>query len=127
MWLNDDRFLECFDLIFFTLIDNKINLCCFFFLLYVMPFMFIQVKVYRKEANYGKAMTLESSAFVPSGDAFVKIMLVWGMKPRDFSDCHKSDYLCTGSQVWDDVVDMNNPLAQVALQVNEVCLFSLMN
>ena len=80
----------------------------------------LQVKIYRKEANYGKAMALEASAFVPSGDAFVKIMLVWGAKPRDFSECHKSDYLCTGRQVWDDVFDLNNPLSQLTLQVSMI-------
>jgi hypothetical protein len=77
----------------------------------------VQVKIYRKEVNYGKSMNLEGSAFVPSGDNFVKVLLVWGMKPRDFSDCHKTDYMCTGRQVWDDSFDMTNPPVQLALQV----------
>lgn len=81
--------------------------------------MFIQVKIYREGTNYGDAMRLQGTAFVPSGNRFVKILLVWGMEPRDFSECHKTGYECTGHQVWDNMFDMNNAPVQLALQVKK--------
>ena len=62
-------------------------------------------------------MRLEGNGFVPSGDNFVQILLLWGMKPRNMSTCHRSDYLCEGDQVWDETFDLNTPTAQFALQV----------
>ena len=44
--------------------------------------------------------------------------LVWGLRPRDFSMCHKTGYLCRGEQKWDDNFDQNTPPTQMALLVN---------
>lgn len=62
-------------------------------------------------------MNLEGTGFVPSGDEFVRIFIVWGMQPQDMSGCHKTDYRCQGKRVWNDVFDLNIAPVQLALQV----------
>ena len=65
-------------------------------------------------------MRYGGSGFVPSGDAFVRIHIVWGLHPRDYSYCHKTDYKCEGRQQWDDYFDLNTPPAQLAMQVRSL-------
>ena len=77
----------------------------------------LQTKIYRPETNLGRAMSLGGTGFIPSGENFVVVHLVWGMGPRDFSACHKTDHRCNGRQVWRDTFDMNTPPAQMALLV----------
>jgi hypothetical protein len=78
-----------------------------------------QVKIFTEKTAKGRAMRLEGSGFVAGGDGgYVRVYLAWGLEPRDFSACHKTDYFCAGVQQWDAGFDLNTPPAQLALRVS---------
>ncbi|XP_013386010.1 uncharacterized protein LOC106155638 [Lingula anatina] len=76
-----------------------------------------ELPIYKPSNNYGKAQNRRLHAFKPSEeDQYVTVYLVWGLKERDVSGCHQSDFRCTGKQVWDDMFGLNSPPAQIAMK-----------
>ena len=78
----------------------------------------IQIKIFKKDTNYGQVWNLAEKKFKPStDDDFVSIYIVWGLRKRDMSQCHFTDHECWGRAVFDDTFDMNSPPVQFALKV----------
>ena len=75
------------------------------------------MKIFVEDTNLGKSMRLEGTGFIPSADDFVQVIISWGIEPRDFSKCHKTEYTCQGEARWDEAFDLNTPPAQMALLV----------
>ncbi|CAD5119818.1 DgyrCDS8401 [Dimorphilus gyrociliatus] len=75
-----------------------------------------EVEIFKKFHNLGQSLDYKNNAFLPSKDTYVSVIITWGMKERDFSDCHKTDHECKGKQVWDNDFDMNKPANQLAIK-----------
>ena len=106
----------------------------------VFVFIFSPPKagLFRESHHYSQAMRLVSQKFADNDvDHSISLYLVWGIRERDMSSCHFSDYECLGKQVFDDsfnpstmaaqqsfvVISMQQPLSEVTF--SRLCLVSL--
>ncbi|CAH1800481.1 unnamed protein product [Owenia fusiformis] len=78
-----------------------------------------QFKIYKDTTNYGQVDHLHYNVFKMDRNSveYVDIYLIWGMKERDLSSCHHSDFHCIGEQRWDQSFDINQPRHQIAFKV----------
>ncbi|KAK2158902.1 hypothetical protein LSH36_162g08051 [Paralvinella palmiformis] len=75
-----------------------------------------EVKFLKDDTNIGKYLTKRNTAFstVASSET-LEIVIAWGLREQDLSECHHTDAKCTGKTVWDDTFNVNSPEAQEAL------------
>ncbi|CAL1540358.1 unnamed protein product [Lymnaea stagnalis] len=73
-------------------------------------------QLYKNGNNYYEADQINNGAFKKSlDDKNVKVVVSFGLKEQDIEDCHKTDYKCKGTTVWDNSFDLNPKPSQLAL------------
>ena len=87
--------------------------------IFVFIFAFLlQIKFLPDDTNLGKYLAKRNAAFSTVGNAeTVEVVIAWGLREQDLSECHHTDPVCTGKTVWDDTFNVNAPEAQQALLV----------
>ena len=79
---------------------------------------FLQPQFLKSDSNFGQYQSKRQTEFKPgNADNTMRILLVWGMKEQDVSDCHITAPDCWGENVWDNTFNLNETSVQEKLMV----------
>ncbi|XP_074657388.1 protein dispatched homolog 1-like [Tubulanus polymorphus] len=129
LWVRSSRgIVRCFGDGYFRFVSHKVMkwvIFVFFLSLAAVASYFVSklepdersVRLFVDSHNFGKAADRRLYSFKPLAidPSSLSIYLVWGLLPRDFSDCDFSDYQCRGTYRADNAFTMNTQANQQAI------------